>query len=859
MANSTTATPRFWDQANSIVVNFDSRDAGQLGELAKGGYRYPILEDMAAGRPFVILRAAIPQSPQHVEELRKVLHSDEIVFAYVEKGSIYIALVLGKAADERLLRENGWRIVTSTKAGADKTAKRLKTLARPFRVWGQFKRPLRVFIVEDDAYHAGVLMGWSAADREMLLDGAMVMNSRLIDECIDNAAIPMRNPDEGGTLTQTDLHRTNQFQALVANAPAFNGRVFGQMEFIGLDEDDPFNDCEGGLKGEVFRRDMPEDYEDIDIICARSALKVEVSCNQDSWVLLEPQTAKWEVFSDLQTMVNNQPLFGLEDLKDWIDDWLNAQLNALRADKIMENWYNMRGERFHSDEERIWFPEDVTTLTRWNLRRWLMSGHKVTESPWLFRHLADSIADSLHVDDIRRMRFPIPCAIRCQVVSQSFASMAGTYSDCEWTQGEIRWDKDMEVLIVTDEDWHEMYASHGGCDLDDFFVAFYREVDGVRKVIITRSPNDYGEYTMFNYHEGDWYPTYERADGSIMEFPKASMEGWCKRLSEAVRDGEVTYEGMPSSRDSKARGDGHEYGLHDVWVAIATQGHNNAAVGTNVNGRALYTASEGVKMLRPRAHQLAPMEACIDAPTQGGSAEDVAAVAKEGTDIVEDLLKRGIPLDGWLWRNRFANRFRNVSPALDNNSFLCQADAIRQRAVRLFRLKVRNEVKANPPVISPVLDKLSKRYLRSAEMVLKNNRQRMVRMQPVGEQTLQPGQWDDVYADVRGTLDGFVNPVDKHDFILALWVVSLRIPTRSTDRISDQVVMNPVIFPDLMDALVFYGLANDVRVENNQLVVERHEAWKLTCIECGVIAETDNPVTLQRYYALGSKCKECRS
>jgi hypothetical protein len=90
------------------------------------------------------------------------------------------------------------------------------------------------------------------------------------------------------------------------------------------------------------------------------------------------------------------------------------------------------------------------------------------------------------------------------------------------------------------------------------------EYDGKKVVIICRSPNDLGEYSIFEYTEGDWSPVWHNAAGIPTEFPEVSGRDWPKRLSKAIFDGDITYAGLPSKSLPKTKPEQAPYSPDDV-------------------------------------------------------------------------------------------------------------------------------------------------------------------------------------------------------------------------------------------------------------------------------------------------------
>jgi hypothetical protein len=855
------------DNTGYIRVNFisDDANAASMNKLASsngaimvaspvlmGGYTYPILDDMANGATYQILKADLPKgNNQHLNQIYQLLKQPETVYSYVDEGDVTIVQIEGWDRSQTPMSTLGWTI----NAGP-KTFKRLKTLNRPFRLWSKPDRPLRVYVVEDDSYTNEDVEGLTDTEKERLLDGAFVISRNLYSQCLSNVRFPVLGHDEDPSFN-VDYYRSEEYLRQAQFFHAFNARIFGPMEFSGIMKNDTAN---GMLKGEAFihASDTCERMH-VDIICARSALKFEVYNTETTYVLLEPQKAKkFGVNSDLQSMITLPGVYQPEDVKSWIRDYLLANFENLKNDKIMESWFDMASPFFNSSTR--WFDQnDLTTLTKWNARAWLMSGRRVTESPWLFEQLGNAIAKSIQSTDASKLRFPIPCAVRAQVISQSFASMAG--EDIVVPEGAARWSEALESIVVNDLDWLEMYRSHGGHDLDDFFVAYYRTYRNCRKIIIVRSPNDFGEYSMFDFVEGDWCPIFERHDGSFIYFPEISHDPslWSKRLSEVVSDEEIIYTGLPSESQPKQQ-TGGSYGMQHVLNLIQNNSGSAACVGANVNARALWALSTN----RHRSVQLTSMENCIDTGTQGGSAEDADAVMAEAKDIVQQIVSDPtLMIDEYMWMSRFANIFGIPfdRSRLTANTHISEAHRFRINASKSFMKLVRDHAQTNfVNSCDPQVHRLGQRYLRLAYQVLTNTRLAMVGMQPVGEQNLVPRDWQNVHSLVLEEIERCESEVDRHDFMMALYSVCFKVPARTSGKVSDQLVMNPHVFPYLMSAMRFYGLAYEVSVdEAGHISRHKTDSWDLKCNQCGVELSTADPVVLQAYHHHDKACKACRA
>lgn len=847
------------DDLRAEVINEAARSGPRpvlvSSPALSGGYRFPILEDIADGAIFQILKADLPRNDKaRKQQLHELFKAPETLYTYADESDVTIVQIEGWNRKEIPLSSLGWQIVNGPK-----TFKRLKTLNRPFRLGTRFHRPLRVHIVEDDSYTNEDLSVYSPGEIERLLDGAFVISRELFEACLEDVVFPTLDLEENPEF-EVDFYKAEEYFRQAQYFHAFNARIFGPMVFSGIEQDDPLHGQIQSLKGEAFLNvsDTCERMH-VDIICTRSALKFEVGNDSRNFILLEPQKAKRSgVNSDFQTITNLPGIYSPKFVKEWISEFLYANFNRLKNNQVMEEWFSMAVPYFNAGS-RVFAQNDVSTLTKWNARAWLMSGRRITESPWIFEQLASAIAKHIKSNDESRLRFPVPCAVRAQVISQSFASMAGC--DLIIPEGAARWSDELESIVVNDVDWIEMYLSHGGHDLDDFFVGYYRTFGNLRKIVLVRSPNDWGEYSVFDYVEGDWFPVFEKHDGSFMLFPEVDTnpELWPKRLSEAVRDGDVVYTGLPSENEEKVF-DPHPYSPADVLALIENNKASAGSVGINVNARSLHALC----MKSHRPVQLTSMEACIDAGTQGGSAADAEAVTIEAKEIVDIIINGNCKVDSYVWNSRFGVAYRGVpfdKRRLTDDTHVSRANRYRNEAAREFRKMARDHAQENfAQNVDPLVHALGKRMLRDGYQVLIDTRLAMVQMQTPGEQSLAVRDWRDIHSLMLEKIQMFENEIDRHDFVLAVYSACFRVPTRSTGRVSDQLVMNPHIFPYLMAAMRFYGLAYHIAVdENGKIVRTMTDSWTLECSGCDSQFVVSNPVTVQSYYHHGGLCKSCRT
>lgn len=817
-----------------------------------GGYRMPILEKIAGGNNFQVLKCSLPGDDSALQKLLwRTIEDPNTLYEYVENTTVTIVQVEGWDNTKAGLRDLGWEVRSS-----QKTFKRFKTLNRPFRFWSNPDRQLRVYVV-DDLDYASDDLGDDLSDdmAERLLDGGFVISSEIQRECIANIEFPEL---VDGELNANGL-RAAAFRRQANHWKTFNARIFGKFEYSGSGATEDFIQRKGMLKGQAFV-DVSDTCAkmNVDIICARSALKTEVA-SSDTFVLLDPQLAKYHVTGDLQSITHNPALFDPDDVKSWMHTMLMSAFEDLKSDKLMEHWYRIGSPEFDTENNIKYDQNDLINLTKWNARAWIMSGMSLKQSPWLFEQMAKNIVSIIKTTDIKKMRVPIPCSVRAQVISSSMSAAAG--EDINVPVGCLRWNEAHQVMVVNDADWLEMYESHGGMDLDDFFVGYWRTRGDRKVVFITRSPNDFGEYSMFDYVEGDWYPTFELHDGSIMEFPEVSdnPDHYPKRLSEAVRDRDVIYEGLPSASSEKHSTGNEWYGIADVRFAIGNNKDSQASVGAAVNARSLWSLTKGCH----RPVQLVPMETCIDTGVQGGCVEDIDAVRAEAQTIVNEIISDPtLKVDGYLWQTRFQSMYKGKMPhtRLTSDTHVSKIHRHRIAFAKYFVTMSSEYVTNNVGVnVDPVIHELGKRFYRKGIEFLRYSRQSLRQARLEGGETTE-AHFKRTHDYILAQIDKLPRINDRHDMIMAIYSACLKIPVSSTGRLSDQLVMNPAFFDRLMAALRFYGIASYLVIdENGRIRRHKDDSWILKCNGCSFTLTTTDPKFVQSYHYYDGYCDKCHN
>ena len=802
-----------------------------------GGYSYPILDwflEQMGGGVYQILKCHRPTDALQEEMLSSILNDQNTLYSYPDGAKITV------------VQFSNWNNTVSTLAdlGVDisveqKLFKRIKTFNRRFRSHYSHNDSVRVCLIADDQ-HCSYSDFLTPEQKEMLLDGAFIISPSLVARCMQTFDQGVRVFDDNQVFETENFNRNVEVGNYYKNSKIFNARIFGDVKVINEGDPDEYAPFIGAVKGQAYtdHSGMCE-YFGVDIIAPYSAFKKEVNISTRSFFLIEPQNAKLgQMFSDAQTIVNLPALYDWKIVKKSLAKFYKDSFERLKTNQMLEQWSDMSFAMFDPNKPKAFDSQDIATLTTWNVRAWLLCGGKLSDSPWLFNQMGKNFLASMRTNNERKMRFPVDCAVRALVITESLLrGLKGIRPEedgaFEVKPGEARWDNDLSVLVVNDADYIEMYPSHGGCDLDDFFQIYWRTMDGERVIIVVRSPNDWGEYSIFKYREGDWHKkTYD------IEFPEVSSDPslWPKRLSEALKDGDIEYTGLPVVENFDG---GEVYDTDYVLAAISATADSASSVGINVNARQLWSST----MQEHRQVQLCSMEDCVDAGVQGGSNEQVEAVTSEGSDIIQEILDSGKPIDAFLWHSKHAFFYMNENPTLTftNVSYL---QKVRLKGAEWFQQQYTDYARSIPFNSDySQIHALGSYFVSKAISVLKWYRRSLY------EQNNSQGfpDWDAMIDHILDSINEFEEGHARNSFVIALYSACLRTPL-SSGEISDQFVMQPKLFPLLMEALQFYGVMGSLElIENtNSLTRTYITKWSEYDEESGHMLYFDDALSYQK-------------
>jgi hypothetical protein len=400
--------------------------------------------------------------------------------------------------------------------------------------------------------------------------------------------------------------------------------------------------ADGMIKGNCVAVDdatMDRLHGDADIVTHAANLKTELTGWHNVHVGLDPHPPKDEVRTDLQSMVNLPQLF--RDAKEWVSDFARKVLHHIASGEVLDTFDRLNRI---ADNEEDW-GGNLYTQSRWTALEFVASGHDLRHSPALVERLFDAHVKGSFYLERGKVNVPVPCAWRMQVISASAARLLGYDVSADW--GQIRVTADGQFAVVTDEDWLEMLPSHGGCDMDDSFSLYFRTIGGCKRVVVLRSPNDLGEYSVFDYVDGDPFPVSVRYAGKSLDdlreeavsWPEVDLAGAPERLSEAVAAGRVKVKGLPEVAYEPRAYDA-EAVKDDVVRALA-----GTSPGGYVNAKMLQALTVGTHL----PELPATMEQVVDACVQGGSREALLSVRAFARGVFEGVLKSKAPVDRTFW------------------------------------------------------------------------------------------------------------------------------------------------------------------------------------------------------------------
>ena len=213
------------------------------------------------------------------------------------------------------------------------------------------------------------------------------------------------------------------------------------------------------------------------------------------------------------------------------------------------------------------------------------------------------------------------------------------------------------------------------------------------------------------------------------------------------------------------------------------------------------------------------MEKAIDKCINPDYIEDALAIDAEARAIVREIIDSKQPIDSEFWSRRGFSRYLKDGETVDLfEGKMSHMNTLCSEKYRDYCSRIRewSQANAGPPQI---IHDLGKRLYFHALPIVRNFRSTIYTVntseatQATG--TIVRNSWEELYSDIVNIIKSFDREEDKHDFIIAMYSVSLKVPT-SSGKITDQIVMNRFVYPYLEAALQFYGIANTIVFSPNQ-------------------------------------------
>ena len=544
-------------------------------------------------------------------------------------------------------------------------------------------------------------------------------------------------------------------------------------------------------------------------------------------------------------------------MKDWSKKSLDSKLDS--SNKVNEDFANLAD-----------MAEDI------NAR-----GDDYRHSPSIISMMGTGLVNQWYNLKGNWPKYPLPCAWSRPIISESASYLIGDGVDVE--RGEIRSIRHGDVWVVNDEDYIEFFRFNaGGADLDDHFMLIFRTIGDVRKVIVGRIPMGWREFSVFTFHEGDPFPTYTSMSGKVTSFPAISGSV-PKTAFELVRDGEMRITGMGNFDEVLYP---EVYGPRIITSVVTEMlsgelGH----VGAIINA-IMVTAATKPELL---SEIVAVMEEIIDAFTKGGGTQVRKVLSTYGESLLEMLDVTDVNID-----TKFLGKGGRVGPK--NFKHAKKINGIywrRDEANKRIRASVRKEIhefgqvynRLGNPLLNKMLDAFNMKYwdvqntaqpifveVRRAQSAFNGHiaqmtkanmdRARMIaneERKPLVMINIDPDQWTTIYNTHLERLNKIANndPEMLKLVVMINWMVCMVVRT-SKGEITDRSIMNKVMWPVWIQAMVQYGFLMDL-----DAVVHgaKQEHWNqtatITCTNCGVTGVAGTKARIN-YMMHGQLCKACR-
>lgn len=325
---------------------------------------------------------------------------------------------------------------------------------------------------------------------------------------------------------------------------------------------------------------------------------------------------KHSALLDRQSLLDLYPFYNDVNLAQWMrleGDFYDARIHSGHLSELMG---------------RIEADDALDSVTGWHLMEFAASGGDFMWSRALTRAAYNQHIHRIASKYQDKLRFPIPGG-SAYVMTDAVADLAG-FGDVNVQPGQVKIDLKRATVWVNRHDWTSHLATlWGGADSDDRLnIQQYTDPDGVRKVLLWRSPNQQGEYVVLLPTDDSDVIAWETNDGAI-RYPALDDRHLPMRIDECayLYTGEI---------DDKVRLGSKSYSVANMQFAINRAIANSGALGMYCNMLMVMVAVHGQL---PRNLHL-PLEVIIDATVKDG--RDVSSAKDWCYFKAGEMLARGV-------------------------------------------------------------------------------------------------------------------------------------------------------------------------------------------------------------------------
>ncbi len=571
-----------------------------------GGYR-PLFGERYAGA--TISKVRIPDLKNAAQKrLFRAAVQDlmgtgvPVVFARIDGGHVTLVRKPG-GTWMSMLSGTGIRLVLD--AGAEKVDKRSSILTNLYPMTVEVPTAAIDLVVEDDP------------SLEKVLDGAFFIGKGIAALAIESIDVPLKDDDDAGRAKRTAQWRKSKLVQRAVENRIWHARIV--VPGVGL------------LKGHAI---VSDELAPMQIVTHGCNIKSEVTGAIGWHMGFEPMPAKSTARTSIQATLSFPMLFPIPEQRRWADAYAEYVKKEIKEGRPLDTFDGLVELHKELDGGDL---DSFMLESRWRALYAVDLGLDFRHMPSLVKSLTQAGLVSMRWRNPETgkvtVNVPIPSACEWQIVSQTVADLAG--SKLVAKDGEVRMDEDFGFAVVSDQTWLEMQPVHGGCDQDDKFVLCFRDVAGAgKKVFAFRNPSDRGEYTILDYHTGDYHPASAWWTEAPF-FPKVDLSKECPRTTGIT--------------GTLPKGEGRRHGEYDL--RSFAEGLDRALGGSNpgsiVNAKMLWNSTHFGEQLNPL---FATMEQVVDTCTQGGSPETIAALQKWGEELVLSVVEEGRSIDPLFWK-----------------------------------------------------------------------------------------------------------------------------------------------------------------------------------------------------------------